>query len=160
MSWKGFNIKGTYYDLTHLQKSTVQMTVDGKNVKVHISYGHHCFTDEKENGPMLFKKDGRYWCNERYECSKNLPAIIGTKLLENYAIPYISRKQENYHYMEAFDYAIFFHISKPENTTNELNLRIHSAYEVDQWGRETMPKGSPKRISWIMSERLQGRSVL
>ncbi len=160
MSWTGFDIEGTYYDLTHLQTSSVQMTVDGKNIQVNISYGHHCFTDEKANGPMIFKKDERYWCHERYERSKALPEMIETKLLEHYAVPYISRNQENYHYMEAYDYAIFFRISKPANKNDELNIRVHSAYEVSEWGKGTMPKGDPKRISWIMSERLQGRSVL
>ncbi|MBF4437822.1 hypothetical protein ERJ77_25740, partial [Vibrio anguillarum] len=81
-------------------------------------------------------------------------------LLENYAVPYMTKKGESYHYMESYDYAIFFSLSKPQGTTGELKLRVNSAYEVNDWGKGTLPKGKAKRVSWILSQRLQGKSVL
>ncbi|NOH36404.1 hypothetical protein [Vibrio chagasii] len=160
MTWKGFTIEGDFYDLTHLQSTSHDIEVDGNSVKLHVSYANHCFTDEKENGPILFRREGRYWCHERYQRSIELPELIRNKLIDNYAVPYMTKKGESYHYMEAFDYAIFFSISKPNGTTNELKLRVNSAYEVDDWGKGTLPKGKAKRVSWILSQRLQGKSVL
>ena len=160
MTWKGFTIDGDFYDLTHLQTSLLDVEVDGDSVKLHVSYANHCFTDKKENGPMLFKGERRYWCHERYERSKELPGLIKAKLLDHYAIPYMTKSGESYHYMETFDYAIFFSLSKPTGTTNELNMRINSAYELDEWGKGSLPKGKPKRVSWILSQRLKGQSVL
>ncbi len=160
MSWTGFEIEGTYFDLSHLQSATVEVSVDGKDVKLHVSYGHHCFTDQKQNGRCLFKKDERYWCHSRYERSKELPSIIADELPNNYAIPHMTPNGESYHYMAVHDYAIFFTITKPVGTDNELKLRVISAYELDGWGRGTLPKGKPKKVRWILSERLQGRSIL
>ena len=160
MTWKGFTIEGCFYDLRHLQSTSHDIEVDGNAVKLHVSYANHCFTDEKENGSLLFRQESRYWCNDRYHRSKELPELIRTKLLENYAVPYMTKKGESYHYMESYDYAIFFSLSKPQDTINELKLRINSAYEVDDWGKGTMPKGKAKRVSWILSQRLQGKSVL
>ena len=113
MTWTGFNIQGQYKCLAHLQTNTIQVDVDGAQVSLHISYGHHCFTDSKENGPMLFKRDERYWCEERYEMSKDLPGMIEQNLVNAYAVPhYHATNNEQYHYMEAYDYAIFFNITK------------------------------------------------
>ncbi|EIA1624682.1 hypothetical protein J8B38_20765 [Vibrio parahaemolyticus] len=160
MTWTGFTIDGNFYDLSHLQSSEHYVMVDGQEVKLHVSYSNHCFTDQKENGAMLFKKEQRYWCHERYARSKELPNLIQNNLIEHYAVPYLSKKGESYHYMEAYDYAIFFSLTKPHGTIGELKMKVNSAYELDEWGRDTLPKGKPKRVSWILSQRLQGKSIL
>ncbi|WP_323242790.1 hypothetical protein [Vibrio parahaemolyticus] len=135
--------------------------MDGQNVTLHVTFGHHCFTDEKGNAPLIYPKEGRYWSQERYDCTHTLPNLIRTRFPVSYAIPYTKGKnKEQYHYMESNNYAIFFDINRPENTTNELKLKIVSAYELAQWGRETVPKGKPKKISWILSQRVKGLSAL
>ncbi|CAV17315.1 hypothetical protein [Vibrio atlanticus] len=161
MSWRGFTIDGQFYCLAHLQKKTIEVEIDSASVKLHLSYSGHCFTDDKENGPIILPRENRYWCHDRYELSKGLPDMIEQGLISSYAIPHFAGKNnEQYHYMEAFDYAIFFTVRKPNNTTNELNLRIASAYPVETWGKGSMPRGSAKRVSWILSKRLKGESVL
>ena len=71
MTWTGFTIQGKRKDLTHLQGFDLDVEVDGQPLKLLVTFGSHCFTDEKENGPMLFK-EGRYWSEERYQCSLQL----------------------------------------------------------------------------------------
>ena len=162
MNWRGFNIYGTYYSLDHINPFDMKVIIDGQEVTLHFTFGNHCFTDEKENGPLIFRREGRYWSQERYESSKALPDLVKASFdSKKYAIPYLTRKnKEQYHYMETNDFAIFFDINKPSNPANYLKIKIVSAYELDQWGRETVPKGNAKRISWILSQRLKGKRAL
>lgn len=160
-NWKGFTIRGKFYDLSHLQPFDHVVEVDGVSVTLHVTFGHHCFTDKKENGPLLYPKEGRYWSQDRYECTHNLRNIITNRFMDAYAVPYLNMKNnEQYHYLELeeFDYSIFFDVNKPANTTDRLKLKIVSAYERDQWG--TAPKGSPKLIRWILAQRIKGKNAL
>lgn len=158
MSKKGFTIKGEWKDLSHLQEFSFNAEVDGQSVTLLVTFGDHCFTDEKENGPILFQN--RYWSEARYQLSLQLPAIVREGFIKSYATVFISRKSgEQYHYVETYDYAIFFDINKPV-TADTLKIKVVSAYELDQWGKNTLPKGKVKRIRWILSQRLQGKSAL
>lgn len=160
MSWSGFNIGGVFKDLSHLQSRTFQVDIAGQQINLHVSYGMHCFSDEKGNGPLLPLREKRYWCEDRYIRSLELPEILEEGFVESYAIPYFnSRKNgEQYHYMEVHDYAIFFELTKPVNTTNDLNVKIISAYELDAWGE--VPQGKRYKVRWILGERLAGRTIL
>lgn len=161
MNWTSFNILGKVYCVKHLSAYDLAVTIDGSPVTLHITFGHHCFTDEKQYGPMIFKTDERYFSPERYDLSIGLPALINKNFIDSYAIPYINRKSnEQYHYMEMHGYAIFFDINKPSGTTDKLKVKIVSAYEVDEWGRDSLPKGKPRKIRWILSRRLDGGFVL
>jgi len=62
--------------------------------------------------------------------------------------------------MEVYDYAIFFDINKPKDSDNVLKIKVISAYEVDQWGKNSLPKGKAKRIKWILGQRNKGLSAL
>lgn len=160
MTWTGFTIQGKRKDLTHLQGFDLDVEVDGQPLKLLVTFGSHCFTDEKENGPMLFK-EGRYWSEERYQCSLQLPDLIRNGFINAYAVAYLNQKRaEQYHYTEIHDYAIFFDINKPANLPNTLRIKIVSAYEIDPWGKATLPKSNPKRVKWILSQRMKGLSAL
>jgi len=159
VTWTGFIIKGEWKDLSHLQSFNFDVLIDGQLTTLIVSFGSHCFTDEKENGPILLHGD-RYWSEERYQSSLQLPSMIRERFMTFYAVIYRNRNGgEQYHYLEIYDYAIFFDINKP-TTPNTLKIKIVSAYEVDQWGRNTLPKGNPKKIKWILSQRIQGKSAL
>jgi hypothetical protein len=160
VTWTGFNIEGTFKDLSHLQSKTMQTEIGGQVVYLHVSYGTHCFSDEKENGQRLPFREERYWCEERYQRSHDLPKMLEGGFVESFATPYYNHRKngEQYHYMEIHDYVIFFEITKPSNTTNELNIKIISAYEQDGWGE--VPPGKRYKVRWILSERLAGRSIL
>ncbi len=141
--------------MAHLQPFKTVMVVDGQQIQVLVSFGNHVFTDEKNNGPCLFKKEGRYFSRERWEESLNLPRMIEDNFIAAYAIAYNNRKKnETYYYTEANDYKIFFDVRKPPNTNNELRLKIISSYLIDTWG--SLPKGNPVKTSYIMSLRLKG----
>lgn len=157
MDWRGFTINGEFKDLSHLNSFSMTTEIDGINIELIFTFLSHCFTDEKGGTKMPFTHEERYWSNERYHLSLALPKLIKDKFLSKYAIVFKSHKSaEQYHYMEAYDYAIFFNINKPKNTNNTLKIKIISAYEVEQWGKNTLPKGKPKRISWILSQRNKG----
>lgn len=158
VSWRGFNIEGRFKDLSHLRSNTITTEISGQAISLNVSYGSHCFTDEKENGPPVLP--GRYWSEERYNRSFDLPDFIENNFTLSFAVPYFNKNKngEQYHYMEAFDYVIFFEITKPYNSANTLNIKIISAYELDQWG--SVPKGKPYKVRWILSERLAGNSIL
>jgi hypothetical protein len=161
MTWKGFQINEKYYDVSHLQTFEMPVTIDGEEIMLKVSFGNHCFTDEKENGPLIFKSEGRYWSQERYESSINLPTLLRDGFITSYAIPYYAgkRRKEKFHYMEQYDYAIFFEIRKSEGEDKTLKIKVVSAYEVEQWGKGTMPKGKPKKVSWILSRKLQNKKI-
>lgn len=161
MSWTGFNINGVFKDLSHLQSFTTVALIDGVEIALTFSFLNHCFTDEKGDVQMPFRYEERYWSEARYDLSKGLPDLIKRNFLDKYAVPFLNKKRnEQYHYMELYGYAIFFDINKPNGTTNELKIKIVSAYEVEEWGRLTLPKKSPKKVSWILSQRNQGKSAL
>lgn len=158
MTWTGYTINGVFKDLSHLQTKTIEVEIDKTLISLHVSYGDHCFTDEKDNGTII---RGRYWSEERYQRSLELPDYIKNTFIDSYAIPYLKRKKvgESYHYMEIYDYAIFFEINKPD-IENTLKIKVISAYEVDSWGKGTMPKGKRFRIRWILEQRLKKHSIL
>lgn len=165
--WTGFTILGTFYDLTHLRPFNHSTVIDGESVNLHITFGHHCFTDEKEYGPRLFKDgSGRYWSKDRYHSSLQLPELLKKVFSSpstSYAVPYLNKNSnELYHYMEVReDYAVFFDINKPSSPEDLLKIKIISAYELDQWGRGTLPrKHHPLKIGWILSKRIRGEYLL
>jgi len=166
VNWTEFNIHGKVYCCRHLAPSvlTVPADIDDTvtNVTLRVTYSNHCFTDEKEFGPRLFReKRGRYWSHERYEASKDLPGILAKALMDNhYCVPHRSGENEQYHYIEAGEYAIFFNINKPDGTTNELKVKIASAYPLEEWGKAMVPKGSPHKLHFVMQQKLKGLSVL
>ena len=128
-NWTGFTINGEFLDLSHLQPFDHIVEIDGAQVTLHVTFGHHCFTDKKGNGPLIYQDEGRYWSPDRYECTRKLPGIITDHFIDAYAVPYINLKNnEQYHYLEVkeFDYSIFFDINKPANTTNVLKLKVVS----------------------------------
>lgn len=154
MTWRGFDIDGEFKDLSHLDSFTMIVNVDSRDIELTVSFLSHCFTDEKGGFRMPFRYEERYWSEERYQASFKLRGLIENNFISSYAIPYLNKKRnEQYHYMEAHDYAIFFDINKPEGAVDKLKLKVVSAYDLDQWGKATVPKGKAKKISWILSRR-------
>lgn len=160
VSWRGFHINGKFKDLSHLSTFTMYVDVDGKPIELEVSFLNHCFSDEKGGVRLPFKYEERYWSEDRYQSSFQLRGLIEAKFMSSYAIPYLNKKQnEQYHYMESYDYAIFFDINKPKGSVDKLKLKIVSAYELDPWGSDTVPTGKAKKVSWILSRRLNNQSA-
>jgi hypothetical protein len=159
MNWKGFDINGLWKDLSHLRPLSVEVPIDDMNVTLRVTFGSHCFTDEKGSGPeILIPGQTRYWSEDRYQASFKLPDLIRNEFITSYAVAFRSWSGgEQYHYLAIHDYAIFFDINKPE-IPDTLKIKVVSAYEMETWG--SRPKGNAKKISWILSQRLQGKKVL
>ncbi|MBO2618329.1 hypothetical protein [Shewanella algae] len=162
MTWKGFTIGGVFKDLSHLTPFGITVDINGTQVSVVFSYHNHVFTDKKAAGEKLrIQGETRYWSEDRYELSRTLPELIRAQFLDKYAVPYLNKdSNEQYHYMEIHDYAIFFEISTPTKSPNELRVKIISAYEPDRWGAGTLPKGKAYKVRWILSKRYNGEFVL
>lgn len=154
-------INGVSRDMSHLDPFQMQADIDGQAVTLNFTFFNHCFTDEKGDIPMGFKNEERYWSEDRYRDSLNLRKLLEKNFLSHYAVVYLNKKRaEQYHVMEIHDYAIFFDINKPEHISNSLKIKIISAYTVDPWGKHALPKGTPKKVRWILSMRLKGLSAL
>lgn len=148
--------------MAHLQPFEMVFQVAGAALTVKFEFGFHCFTDDKGDGETLFHKgERRYFCASRYNCSSQLRDYIERRFFEGVAVPHNSKNGggQRYFCLDLHDYAIFFSISKPAGTTNLLKLRVISAYEVDTWGRPSLPKGRPFNVRYILEMRNQGKSV-
>ncbi|PHN23037.1 hypothetical protein [Pseudomonas sp. ICMP 561] len=146
--------------MAHLQPFEMVFDVAGEQVTVTFEFSFHCFTDDKGNGPLQrFRHETRYFCADRYHCSKQLRDYIERRFYRGMAVPYYVENSQRYFCLDLHDYAIFFSISKPLNTTNLLKLRVISAYDVATWGRTTLPRGKPHNVRYILEMRNTGKNI-
>ncbi|WP_313668898.1 hypothetical protein [Atlantibacter sp.] len=158
-SWRDVNDNGKNFDLKHLHPFSFQTTMNGSIVIISVAFSHHCFTDKKGNGQPLIS--GRYFCEARYQCSLNLPRLLQEHLVNGYIVPHFDKSSnELYYYAAIHDYAVFFDLRPDANNPCGLMLFVTSAYERDQWGKDTMPKGKPVKFSYIGHLRLNGQTYL
>jgi hypothetical protein len=87
--WPAFKIKDDVYDLTHLNSDIITIsreattTFPQRSHSVFLSFNDHCFTehfneDDDDDWVYHFSKGQvpRYFCKNRYECSKLLPNLL------------------------------------------------------------------------------------
>lgn len=148
--------------MSHLHPCNVQVDIGGVAIDIHVTFGWHVFTDEKQRGvPFLWHGQTRYFCRQRYNTSFAVRDFVQTKLIDTYARPFIDYyRNEQYFCIEGADLAIFMTVRKPENTDGRLKLNVVSAYEVDQWGRTTLPKGKAYKMRYVLDRRHQGHTML
>ncbi|MFB4391698.1 MULTISPECIES: hypothetical protein [unclassified Pseudomonas] len=143
--------------MAHLQPFTRAFRVHEADITIHFTFGFHCFTGEKGGGGLILNRgESRYFSRDRWEASKDLRNWISERMLEARVTLHHSAKQRRYFCLDIYDYAMFFQITKPVNTTNELKMPIISAYPLDQWGRSSMPRGKYHNLSWVLSQRAKG----
>ncbi|MEY0874474.1 hypothetical protein, partial [Providencia manganoxydans] len=86
-----------------------------------------------------------------------LRELITTNFMDNHVVIYKNKKDnESYYYSEKYDYAIFFNMAKIDNNT--LKMKVISAYEVDSWGKSTLPRGNKITASYLTHLKLTGKS--
>lgn len=157
--WRNINYDGKAYDLSHLHPFDFQVEIDGKPVNIYVAFSNHCFTDEKGEGKTLMS--GRYFCEARYRCSLNLPNILRDHLVNGYIVPHFDRNSnEVYYYAHIHDYSIFFDLRPDGNNPQRLILFVTSAYELDPWGKGTVPKGKAVKFDFISHLRINGKTFL
>lgn len=149
--------------LKHLVPFSINTIVDGVDCEILIDFGHHCYTDEKENGDRFapIKTETRYFSPERYAESFRLPELISNLLGEktgHITAYHNDDNQECYYHVDYLDYSIYMTIKKPANTTNRLKVRVISAYDQDEWG--SSPGGKTVGTYFLLSERLKGNQIL
>ncbi|MFJ4345880.1 hypothetical protein [Pseudomonas sp. NPDC089401] len=138
MRWKNLIIGERELCMGHLLPTTEKFRLSSCTVNVEFTFGFHCFTDNKGDGPLLIhplSKEQRYFSVSRYECSKQLPSFISQRFIDaKVRAHFAGNNNRRYFCLDTFDYAIFFEIRKLANKPDHLRANIISAYEVDSWG--------------------------
>lgn len=164
MNWTHIWNNGTKHSLTHLRPFSVKTMIDNTECEVRVTFGLHTFTDNKEKGdPITHRGETRWFCSDRYQCSKDLPGVIKQGLLnhKSYVRPYINnKKKECYFYLDVVDYGLFIELRKPPDKEDYLKLHVVSAYDINTWGRSGLPRNKPVRFSYILAQKLLKKPVL
>lgn len=149
---------GRVFSLAHLQPFTQVFCIEGRNITIHFTFGFHCFTDEKGSGRRIENRgEQRYFSPSRWQASKELPVWIQDRMLyATVRLYHDQKRQRRYFCLDIYDYALFLQITKPQDTVDTLKVMVISAYEVDQWGRSSLPRGPRHNLSWVLSQRAQG----
>lgn len=172
--WEAFHHDGDEYDLSHLDtfEWTVecQHKVDGPMVtyKFYVSFSHHAFTSSEKRSdsgipyPTKFR-ESRFFDFQRYELSKQLPAIIQT--LDTRICSLTNQDHNNYFTIEILDeegverdYEIYFAISRTERK-GWMRLLVESAYVRDDDKIAERPKGRKIGFNVIARNTLEKRKI-
>lgn len=155
--WADVTYNNKTYNLAHLHPFSFTAKINGGDVDVSVAFSDHCFTDQKGEGQVL--PSGRYFCEARYTASLNLPGMLSNNLINGHVVPHFSKtSNEVYYYSEVNDYAIFFDLKKDPHNPKALNLFVISAYELDQWGKGSTPRGTAVKFTYIGHLRLEGKT--
>jgi hypothetical protein len=136
--WGKRIIRGTEFDLTHLDDAVIDVEGEGKEpptYRVLVSYGHHCFAREyrPEDHPdfyILENGDLRCFCPIRTALSVQLPKIV--REAAN-GLAYFSQ-DKNMLLVEEIEglagpYAVFFNIRQSKQKSLDAVMFVASAYE-------------------------------
>lgn len=149
------------YDLEHIWPHAIDFFHNDIAAVIRVTYGFHVYTDEKEDGDELIHRyERRYFSPQRYELSFQLPSYIETMINNGNVTVYRAYKgHEQLFHMTTLDYALFFTLRKPQNEDSVLKLHLISAYEVESWGRSTLPRGKNYRWSFVLYSKLTGKKL-
>lgn len=136
MKWGQFVVRGTPYDLTHLDPfiMTVRAQAQGAPIRrVFVKFGSHCFTRDVEphDHKDFHFPDGRSvrtFCPVRHGWSQGLPAIVRAAR-SGYAY---SSRQQNFLLVEprsGAPYTAFFNLEPARSKKLDAVMTIVSAYE-------------------------------
>lgn len=134
--------EGTLYKFGHLEpiRLKVPLNADGSNsIDMRVSFGCHCFTEEfdvakhRPDHRYTYKKEVRAFDKQRYECSLQLPELIGAMQKGT-----IYNADESYTYAAHITlaslagpqtYSIFFSLQKDTRVqVPALRMFVKSAY--------------------------------
>jgi len=154
--FKSKSFGGQTYDLGHLDPFTLNVNYEGANYRVHIQFGHHCFTEEREDWHLPDRKyeyDGetRSFCTVRYKASVKLPNIVQGLVDKSVYVG----KEYNYFVLRNHDllgnappYAVFFSVDRSRNKKKgDAFMRIQSAYQKPNM----IEKAAPIDFAYLVS---------
>ena len=168
--WRAFTVGDAVYDLSHLDAhwAEYQDTRDPVKVTTYrfiVTYGLHCFTkalpgmsdDDEQRLMYIAPRESRPFNFERYELSKQLPAIIRSLGRQEtlvahagygkYAIVKVVTADGR-----EVDYLVPFMVFKERK---KLRLHVQSAYPLDQ-----QPGRVQKVNFFLIARRLQRNEQL
>ena len=93
-------------------------------------------------------------CSHKSECALN--AVSGGE----YVTVFTAKHGQRYYHLNANEDFILMEIRKPEGSVDTLRLHVVSAYTLDAWGRNTLPRGKNKAFDFVLMQRLEGNSNL
>jgi len=161
LKWNPVNNQGKIHDLEHIWPHNIEFSHNDITALIRVTYGFHVYTDEKENGDELLNKgERRYFSPQRYDLSFELPEYIKTMLHTGNVTLYKSQtgKEQLFH-MSVLDYALFFTLRKPQDEGGALKLHLISAYEVEEWGKSTLPRGKTYKWTFVIYSKLAGNKI-
>lgn len=144
MKWKPFTHKGEIFDLSHLHDTSLTVVQPAKDDKpevvydLQVTFGLHCFTSGLKDGEKLDlelkycdSRECRHFDKQRYELSKQLPAIIAALRQKKC----FHSGKGNFFLVELMgisgtrqQYEVYFAVSKASGGNGKLNLFVQSAY--------------------------------
>lgn len=140
--WPNFEVDGIEYNLEHLtgkEFTYIRAATDtnpARNIRFYIEYSNHCFTEHygEHEYPHGASHEIRYFCQVRYEHSKNIFSLIRDIISNNIFMQMtFSEHREQFYYLEehfhGVDYRIFLEISKSHHQNSDVRLKVVSAYE-------------------------------
>lgn len=126
-------LRGTTYDLGHLDPFSFKMTCGQKTFTVGVIFSCHCFTEELQghHTPDLHythSDETRAFCVNRYALSRDLPGMITT--LGNRSVYW--NKNGNFFFWRthplASPYLVFFNAKKAKENGIQVLLNVDSAH--------------------------------
>ena len=160
MQWIDFEFDGKKYDLSHLHSRTLQFVraAQGKEpaieYQVDVIFSLHCFSVKARPGAdakLLYSdsRETRMFDSERYDLSKQLPAIIESLSQRrcfqtdrsDFVTVEVVREDTT-----VVNYHVYFTVSKATRR-GRLNLYVSSAYVAD---RKAGSSGRPIKFLVIL----------
>lgn len=137
MSWGQFVVRGTPYDLTHLDPFTMTVRPQAAGApirRVRVKFGSHCFTrdvDVQDHSDFHFQdgKATRTFCLMRHRWSLDLPALIraarsGYAYSNGHKRNFLLVKPQN-----GAPYTAFFNVNAVRSKKLDAVMTVVSAYE-------------------------------
>ena len=162
MQWNDVTSRGKLYSLNHLAPFSVPVQVGSRQVVLHVTFGFHVFTDEKNNGSQIsLNGEVRFFFFFFWADSHQAVHFIKNNMATAHVRPFINKgKGQMFYVVDIADYAIFLTLQKPAGTTNELKCHVVTAYTVDSWGKSGLPTWAKLRsMGYVLDRRERGEKI-
>jgi len=156
-------IRGTTYELAHLDPFTFELLSNGQIFYVNTIFSHHCFTEKLQVHHRLdvhytHKLECRAFANDRYDLSKLLPGLI--KTLGNKSVYHSSSRnffvlRQNVLPTYPGPYLVFFQVTKARAKDIDVIFNIESGYLKPGMA----DFASPVRFSTLIEAKARNRRL-
>ncbi len=154
-------IRGEFYDLSHLEPTSFELTAAHEVFKVDVEFTCHCFTEAltQAHAPDLhYAHDGerRAFSIERHHLSLLLPDLVTT--LGNRSVYH--SEQGNFFFLRDVStpesvapYLVFFDLFRSMKAKTDVRMLIRSAYLKPGMSRFAAPVKFTNLVSAVASGR-------